>query len=68
MAAAGRRLIADRFTPGALATVLDAAYGSGVAALLARAGTWPSPGPPDDPGGLHGCHAHRPGCPQRGRP
>ena len=30
MAAAGRRLIADRFTPGALAAVLDAAYGSGV--------------------------------------
>jgi glycosyltransferase involved in cell wall biosynthesis len=30
MAAAGRRLIADRFTPGSLAAVLDAAYGSGV--------------------------------------
>jgi glycosyltransferase involved in cell wall biosynthesis len=30
MAAAGRRLIADRFTPDALAAVLDAAYGSGV--------------------------------------
>ena len=30
MAAAGRRLVADRFTPGALAAVLDAAYGSGV--------------------------------------
>jgi glycosyltransferase involved in cell wall biosynthesis len=30
MAAAGRRLIADRFTPEALAAVLDAAYGSGV--------------------------------------
>jgi glycosyltransferase involved in cell wall biosynthesis len=30
MAAAGRRLIAGRFTPEALAAVLDAAYGSGV--------------------------------------
>jgi glycosyltransferase involved in cell wall biosynthesis len=30
MAAAGRRLIADRFTPESLAAVLDAAYGSGV--------------------------------------
>ena len=30
MAAAGQRLIGDSFTPGALATVLDAAYGSGL--------------------------------------
>jgi len=29
MAAAGQRLIGDRFTPGALGAVLDAAYGSG---------------------------------------
>ena len=63
MAAAGQRLIGDRFTPDALGTVLDAAYRSGpepprprpaatfaVARIRVKARRFPHGRHPDHPG------------------
>ena len=68
MAAAERRLITDRFSREHWPRYWTPPTEAASAALLVHGGTSPSPGPPDDPGGPHGCHAHGPGCPQQGQP